>query len=172
MEQNKLSNDRLQRWALAAEIVGGLAVVISLAVVAFELNQSTNQAELNTNALEISAYQDLVAGISDLNSVVIEDPEFARIMGLAQAGSKELTQEEIRRFSTHSMNVFRHGDMAYFQYEKGAIDKERLDSALAIVFSRLTSSSIARERWETSKANFVNSYVNYIESSIKNWDDR
>jgi hypothetical protein len=58
-----MNKDKLQVWALAAEIIGGIAVVVSLGVVAFELNQSNAQAKLNTNALEISAYQSLINSI-------------------------------------------------------------------------------------------------------------
>lgn len=50
-----MNENNLKIWALGAEIVGGIAVILSLGVVAYELNQSNVQAELNTNALEISA---------------------------------------------------------------------------------------------------------------------
>ena len=64
-----MSDDRLQRWALVAEIVAGVAVVASLIAVAYELRQSTDQSALNTSALEIATYQDLTKNISDLKNL-------------------------------------------------------------------------------------------------------
>ena len=42
---------RLQRWALVAEIIGGIAIIVSLIFVGYQVRQSTKEAELNRNAL-------------------------------------------------------------------------------------------------------------------------
>ena len=73
-----MNSEKLQKWALIAEVIGGLAVVITLGIVAFELNQSTKQQELNTSALEITAYQELINSIIDINTLVITVPELRR----------------------------------------------------------------------------------------------
>ena len=88
-----MNKDKLQVWALAAEIIGGIAVVVSLAVVAFELNQSNAQAELNTNALEISAYQSLINSIIDQNTLIASDPQLAAIRMKTSTNPEDLTRE-------------------------------------------------------------------------------
>ena len=158
-----MNKDKLQVWALAAEIIGGIAVVVSLAVVAFELNQSNAQAELNTNALEISAYQSLINSIIDQNTLIASDPQLAAIRLKTSTNPEDLTREEITRITSYYMSLIRHGDMAYFQYERGAIDQDRLDSVLAIL-SLVLDNPVGRIRWENAKPDFSNSYVEYLEN--------
>jgi len=126
-------NEKLQRWALTAEIVGGLTVVVSLAIVAYELNQSTKEARLSTNALEISAYQSLIDSIIDLNNLIATDTDLAELRLKSSVSPEDISVVELLKINSFYINVIRHGDMAYFQYERGAIKKERLDSVLRIV---------------------------------------
>ena len=165
-----MNRDNLQVWALAAEIVGGIAVVVSLAIVAFELNQSNVQAELNTNALEISAYQSLINSIIDQNTLIASDSELATIRLKSARAPEELTPEELTRISSYYMSLIRHGDMAYFQYERGAIDQARLNSVLAIL-SLVLDNPIGRRRWEFAKSDFSISYVEYLENLNPKRDD-
>ena len=159
-----MSNENLQRWALVAEIVGGMAVVASLIAVAYELRQSTDQSILNTSALEIATYQDLTNNISDLNAIVIESSELADIFIRSVKDGDSLTENELMRFNTYIINLFRHGDMAYFQYERGAINQERLNSVLALLTSRLDN-PIVNYQWESFKKQnvFSAAYTDYVD---------
>ncbi len=163
-----MKNDSLQSWALGAEIVGGLAVVITLGIVAFELNQSTRQAELNTSALEISAYQNLIESIIGLNSLIVTDTNLARIDVQVRENPDDLTTEDIRQIDSLYINIIRHGDLAFFQYERGAINENQLRSALGILIGNLINNPIALRRWdlviETGAINM--SYVEYVEKIL------
>lgn len=158
-----MDKDKLQILALGAEIVGGVAVILSLGVVAYELNQSNVQAQLNTNALEISAYQSLINSIIDQNSLIASDPELAAIRLKSSSNPEELSPEERTRINSYFMSLIRHGDMAYFQYERGAIDQQRLDSVLTIL-SLVLSNPVGRIRWENAKPNFSKDYVQYLDA--------
>lgn len=159
-----MSSESLQKWALIAEIIGGVAVVVTLAAVAYELRQSTDQSVLNTSALEIATYQDLTNSISDLNALIIESPELADIFIRSEKDRESLTENELMRFNTYIINLFRHGDMAYFQYERGAISQDRLNSVLAILTSRL-SNPVVNYQWESFKRQsiFSTTYTEYVD---------
>ncbi len=165
-----MDKEKLQVWALAAEIIGGIAVVFSLGVVGYELNQSNAQAELNTNALEISAYQSLINSIIDQNTIIATDPGLATIRIKSATNPDEMTQDELTRINSYYMSLIRHGDMAFFQYERGAIDQERLDSVLAIL-SLVMANPIGRIRWDNAKQDFSDSYVQYLENLNPQPDD-
>ncbi len=158
-----MRESRLQSWALAAEIIGGIAVVFSLILVAYELNQSNQQAALNTSALEIAAYQDLIESISSLNNTALQDPAVLRAVTLLQSDPGPMSDEDRQRANIYLMTLFRHGDMAYFQYERGAIDEERLKSVLRVVTDRLERPHI-RDTWDQVRDRFVPAYRDYIES--------
>ena len=57
-----------------AGIASAAAVVLSLVFVALEVRESSRQTELNTQSLQVSAYQDLIAQIADVNIVMLENP--------------------------------------------------------------------------------------------------
>jgi hypothetical protein len=155
---------KLQSWALVAEIFGGAGVILSLLLVAYELNQSTQEASLNTRALEIAAYQDLIDGITQLNVLLLSNPDLARTVNTALDDPEGLTDEQRLAAIGYLMTVFRHGDMAFFQYQQGVIGEARLRSALRIQTDRLRASKFAQAVWHRMKENFVVEYREYIDA--------
>ena len=153
----------LQKWALIAEIIGGIAIVISLGVVAFELDQSTEQAALNTSALEIATYQDLIKNITELNEAVIDSPLLMSAVNKSVTEPSSMTDDERTAAYIYYISLFRHGDSAYFQYQRGAIDRDRLDSVLSIMTFRLQHPFV-REFWHSQKTVFVTEYQEFIDT--------
>ncbi len=66
------------RYKQVAEVVSAIAVIMSLVFVGFGVRETARQTELNTDALRVAAYQDLVAQISRFNEVLL-DPELAAL---------------------------------------------------------------------------------------------
>ena len=161
-----MNSERLQKWALGAEIAGGLAVVATLIAVAVELNQGNLQQELNTKALEIAAYQDLQASFNSLVSIIIEDQEFADLLAKANLNPDTIEGAEGARVSYFYGMAIRHGDMAYFQYEQGALSKDRLDSMLLIVFNLIEDSQIGMRVWNGISSSLSQNYVRYINDRL------
>ena len=135
----------------------------TLVFVGIETRNGTRQAVLNTQALEIAAYQDLMDNIAEMNALAVQNPEVAALMYKATNTEKALTDLEQFRYYRALFMRFRHGDMAYFQYERGAIDEARLRSALQIL--DLDKPKI-REFWASRQQNFVEPYRNYINRLI------
>lgn len=69
-----------QRWRDIFQGIGLVAIIVSLVFVVIETRNSTNQTELNTQALEIAAYQELISNISDINALTIGDHDAAETM--------------------------------------------------------------------------------------------
>ena len=59
--------------------------------------------------------------------------------------------------------LFRHGDMAYFMYERGVINEDRLRSALRPI---PLHTPLAREFWGQNKFIFTPEYQGYIDLMI------
>lgn len=151
------------------EGIGFIAIIASLVFVGIESRNSTHQAFLNTQALEIAAYQELMDNIAEMNILIIQDPEVAAFMHKVYSTSEELTELEQFRFSRAAYLRFRHGDMAFFQYQRGAIDEARLRSSLEVLN---LSNPRVRAFWEQVKRNFVGSYRAYIDQLIDERDAR
>lgn len=152
-----------ENWKNLMEAVGGVAIVASLIFVGLETRNSTIQAELTTRAIEITAYQDLIDNISEMNALTIENEYVASLMYKSLNDAEELTELEKFRLSRAFYLRFRHGDMAYFQYERGAIDENRLRSVLKPL--NLGNPRV-REFWNQNQVNFTNGYRDYLNSLI------
>jgi hypothetical protein len=149
------------------ESIGFIAIIASLVFVGIETRNSTKQAVLNTQALEIAAYQELMDNIAEMNILIIQDPEVAAFMQKVYGTSGELTELEQFRFSRAAFLRFRHGDMAFFQFQRGAIDEARLRSSLKVLN---ISSPRVRAFWKQVQNNFVEPYRDYINQLIDEID--
>ena len=149
-----------QQWKDLLEGIGFLAIIASLVFVGLETRNGANQTLLNTQAMEISAYQELTNSISEMNALAIQSEHSATVManifGVADP-------EEFMVF-TILINRLRHGDMAYFMYEKGVIDEDRLLSTLRPL---PLHSADTRAFWQANKISFVKPYQDYIDQLIK-----
>ena len=144
-----------------AEAIGFLAIIASLFFVAIETREAAEQTRLNTQALEISAYQALIGSISDMNALSIESESSALVMSRMRNGSPDDIEEHRVRSAFYI--TFRHGDIAYLMYEKGAIDEERLRSALRPLPLYADN---GRAFWNQQKYNFVSGYQEYVDGLL------
>ena len=143
------------------EVISALAVVVSLIFVGFEIRNSSEQVEQNTQALQIAAYQDLIGRIVEINTIGIEESTSIEIL----VAKDSPTGDDLLKLRNFLWILFRHGDMAYFQYEKGAISDERLESAMAPVVGRLQYPQVIMH-WQKTKVAFVPAYQEYMNQQI------
>ena len=158
-----------EHWKDLMEVIGGFAIIASLMFVGIETRNGAIQTELNTRAVEITAYQDLIDNIAEMNTLVIADPDVAALMHKAFRTSAELTELETFRLSRAFFLRLRHGDMAYFQYERGAIDEGRLHSVLKPL--NLIDPKI-RQFWKNNQMNFAQGYRDYLNAMIAEIETR
>ena len=152
---------KLSTWA---EVVGVIAVVISLALLTWELNQANNQTALNTRALELAAYQQLIERISEFNLATIQNPELRVVREKVESGA-ELSSDEAAILNAFLYLAYRNGDLAYLQYEQEIIDEQRLRSGLGLMIN-LLELPLIQKHWESAQQGFVDSYRDYINQLI------
>jgi hypothetical protein len=149
-----------QQWKDLLEGIGFLAIIASLVFVGLETRNGANQTLLNTQAMEISAYQELTNNISEMNALAFESEYAADVM----ANIFDVPDgEEFMRFSV-LINRLRHGDMAFFMYQKGVIDEDRLLSTLRPL---PLQSKGGQDFWRANKISFVKPYQDYIDRLIE-----
>jgi hypothetical protein len=159
--------EKLQEYALLAEILSATAVVASLIFVGFQVQQQSEETALNTRAIETAAYQDLISQIGLINTLVIENGDFAEIRVKGFSGAGFDNQAERSRFSAYANLVVRHGDLAYRQFTQGLISKVDLESVLTPMRQMIPASEEFRNRWLGLKQGLNPEYVEYIEELIE-----
>lgn len=157
-----------QHWRDWMEGTGYVAIVASLVFVGIETRNSTRQAELTTQALEIASYQDLMDNIALMNTGPLENPELAALLYKAYETGEILSDLERFRLNRDLYRRFRHGDMAFFHYQRGAISEARLQSVLGIL--RLENTLVI-DFWRESQDAFVQPYRDYLNDFIAEHHD-
>ena len=155
---------KLQKWALTAEILSAVAVVVSLGFVGYQLQQSNEQAALNTQTLQLAAYQQLVDRISDFNLATIQNPDLRAAREKLESGA-ELNTDEASIINAFLYLAYRNGDLAYLQYQQGIIDEQRLRSGFGLLFDYLHYPFV-QAHWERAQRGFVDSYRDYVNQLI------
>ena len=145
------------------EAIGFLAIIGSLYFVGIETQNSALQTAQNTQAVEIAAYQALIANIAEMNAIPLDDENAAAIIHKMRDMSPSVTTPEVQLVSALFMQ-FRHGDMAYFMYERGVIDESRLRSTLRpLPLGGPTGLGF----WKINKRNFVVGFQQYVDALIE-----
>ena len=154
---------RLEKWALIAEIISAITIVISLIFVGLQVRQGADETALNTRAIETSAYQDLTAQHSELNSLVIQYPHVADLYQriIVDRGEPE-TALEYQQIRAYLLMAYRQGEMAFRQFETGLIDEAGLTIMLAPVRSYIET-PVGGEIWRRHSA-LEPSYREYVEA--------
>ena len=150
-----------------AELLSAAAVATSLVFVALEVRATARQTELNTEALQLAAYQDLIAQISQFNTVML-DPAIASVylkVSDPEGDWSSLSPIEQNQADRILYLLVRHADMAYYQFEQGLLAEDRLVSALRPFVSDIDA-PLYRRFWERAKGNFVPSFQAYIDAQI------
>ena len=77
----------------------------------------------------------------------------------------DLDPAERTRLDGFMWLVVRHGDMAFYQYDRGLLAAERLESA-TISLRRTLEFPLARDWWEDARSFFVPEYQDYVDGII------
>ena len=103
----------LQKWALVAEIVGSVAVVVTLVVLIFEVRG-------NTEALLAGNRQSIAARTGDFALTVAGNPELAAIQAQVLGAT---TSAEIQQASSYMVATMQLVQESYFMYRDGLLDE-------------------------------------------------
>jgi hypothetical protein len=111
-----MNNEKLQRWALISEIVGGAAVLLTLILLLLEVRQ-------NTQAIRTATYDDLVADLADFNMNIATDDELGQMRFLnSTEGRDPLTDYQLFLLIQINLVRFQHYERAYIQWRAGNLE--------------------------------------------------
>ncbi len=154
--------EKLQEYALLAEIIGGIAIVVSLLFVGFQIQQNSDEAALNTRAIEDGVYQNIIGQILTFNQFLIENPETYSIAN--QENSDLDAEEQVIKQNFYFM-ITRHVDLAFYQFERGTLSQERME-ALFGPLRLIVCTNSYRNFWESIPQNFIPTFRKYINNKI------
>ncbi len=110
------------------ELVGGLAVVLTLVYIAFQVRQSSKQIDQNTRALEASTYYAAGEGFNKWWALVIQDEAVASLWQRGVAG-EALDSTDKLRFNLMAMMLFTTLENSFHQLQLGSMGRNTLELA-------------------------------------------
>ena len=100
------------------EILGALAVFLTLVYLAVQIRQ-------NTSSVRASTFHECASRAADLTRAIAEHKELARILRTGLGGLEQLEDDDDRfRFVLLLQNMFRQYEDLLFQYRAGTLSSE------------------------------------------------
>ena len=150
---------KLSDWADLAEIVSGIAVVVSLVFLILGIQE-------NTDVTRFSVYANLLDEINENDRIKLANPEVgAAWEAYANETTNELSAEDLSRVRLQAVLVFRSYEKAFFarKYEViGEAEWSRFQRLACFHDARVRSAGISVEPILTSE------FMDYIRSECRN----
>jgi len=108
---------KLSDWANVAEIVGAVAVIVTLAYVAVQIEQ-------NTIAVEASTRQGRLDYGREQTELLITQPGLAKLVMAAEKNANALNEEEQQLFYEFTTWRMATWELTYQEYVDGLLDEE------------------------------------------------
>jgi hypothetical protein len=148
---------KLQNWALIAEIIGAIAVIISLAYVGIGVRQ-------NTHAISASNHQMLVSMDIDKNDW-FKDPEFAALYVKAMQDIDQLSPTQQLQFGVFVSTIFNTWEMIFFSFKNGLMDDNVWEGWNAFYRSELAKNKSYALWWNNNKQGFSSEFRSYVDAT-------
>ena len=150
-------------WAAAGEIVGTIAVVISLLVVAYSIDR-------NTAATHASNENILFERHAELANQFMLDPTLAAILVKRRNGDADLSDVEAVRWEKYELNLLDIWAMAYNRHERELLAENQWgawDTYFAHMFSS-GGEAISKSRWEELRYGFDQDFWEHVGAALFN----
>jgi hypothetical protein len=144
--------------AQLSEILGALAVVLSLIYVGVQVQQ-------NTQAIEISAAQQSLDAYRQAQVALMEEPSMAEAMDKAYSGG-ELSSVEALQVDTYVHFIFSNWESAFLNHRKGLLDNE-IWAGWERYYKHLMTFEVFSRTWIDNPVDgYTRSFTNYINDSV------
>jgi hypothetical protein len=144
------------------ELVGAIAVVVSLAYLAVQISQ-------NTRAVRAATIDSAVRGIRDWIRPLIEDKKVAEIFRQGIENWDSLDDDGKARFLHLMLGFMKTVETLHYQYSKGQLDPS-VWLGWQYVMTGYIQSPGGQKYWELRRMAFSSEFRDYVESLPENTD--
>lgn len=145
-ERGAVSMISWQDLGAIGDFVGGIAVVVSLIYVGFQIRQNSRHIEQNSRQIQASSYHATNDAFYRWFSFLAENADLASLWRRALAGAA-LKDEEITRVHSLLAMIFLSFENFFEQYRLGAVTRNTLEVSRADI-SDLLSQPVVQVWWQ------------------------
>lgn len=147
----------LQDWGALGELIGGVAIIVSLIYVGLQIKQSTAATRSATNQAFSTQYSDVMFKLTEA--------DFREIFWRGIGGLENLKGSEQAAFFGYVGAITRMYESFHMQEQAGTFDTQLLESWMNQVID-LYGLPGAREYWEHRKHQFTPEFVEFLEAEL------
>jgi hypothetical protein len=139
-----LKRKNLQKWALVAELVSAVAIVVTLAFLVVEMRA-------NTTAIENQTYQELTQQLNNYRTNVMESDYPYALEKLLTNGWENLDRIDKLKLLMLRHNLYAIYEMAYYSHKRGVFGEDewaRFQNAICVAYR----SDVQRGIWDSRAA--------------------
>jgi hypothetical protein len=107
----------LDNLAALAEVIGAIAVVVSLVYVGYQVKQ-------NTSAIRTQVHETIVGHVLEAEGSLLHNADLAKIVVKATSVSESLTPDEQLRADTYFTHEFVNWESAFLHHKNGFVEDE------------------------------------------------
>lgn len=137
------------------EIVGALAVVISLAYLAVQIRAQNRESRIASVHEITEAFRDSITAI--------QHTDRAKVFAAGLNDFDDLTDAQRIQFLAISQSILRVWDEAYYQYQEGRLD-ERTWTAMLAQWTDFLAVDGVRKVWELRKHTYTDAFRIFVDS--------
>jgi hypothetical protein len=149
----------LSDLANVGEIIGGLAVVISLVYLAIQVRQNTDSVRSATLQTNTALWSSLLSDMADSGTVE------AYTIGLS--GRKDISPKQYTQFFLLCRGLFAAFENQHYQYRCGILDEETYKGYARAISEQLLAFAGFRIWWEQSRDVFSPPFVKHVDELIR-----
>ena len=135
------------KWKDLLELIGFVAIIVSLGLVALELRQ-------NTAVTAAQAMLELNSAFDDSYRARAQDPVLAQLIKDGHENPDNLTDLERNQFAAWLRADMNNAEAAWVYYEQGLIAEDTFDGSIAGICSRVITQGV-RQYWEDEAKYFA-----------------
>ncbi len=103
----------IQDWGSIGELVGGVAVIVTLIYLALQVRQNTRQFSRSIEATQLAAFERSIESGDHIRELFLLHPDLLALLMKGYESYKELDAAEKNRFGMMLRNIFSAGHAAY-----------------------------------------------------------
>ena len=153
------SNNRLQRWALLAEIIGAFAVVLSVVYLALQISDNNRllRSQAHYNGLEL---------IQRPLEMMIDNENLAGLLADCDEAPETVDRTGWYRCSAYYLLQFDGWEYLYYQHGDGSIPLQLWVGADASFKQRVATKPGYKRFWLETRHAFDEPFRSYVEAQL------
>jgi hypothetical protein len=154
----------LSDFASLGSLVGGLAVLVSLVLLYFQLRQLNQQVRLTERNQQASIRRGRITRGVDIQ-LARADPGVADAIRRGMQDPDEMTQTEVSQFLNSCRAMFLHLEDSFYQHEEGLLNEEAFATVVAGARG-LAGNPGYRVAWNTARRQYAGRFGDFMDGIV------